>query len=540
MRGVAEGRTAFGQQAWHDAYTHFSASAAASPLEGEDIERLAAAAYLIGRSEESEEHWAHAHHGWIDRGDVHRAVRCAFWLAFSLLNKGELASGGGWIDRALRLLKEGEDSVEHGYLRYCAGLRSTFEGKVEDGHAGFRDAARIGERFGDRELTTLARIGEGRCLIYLGEIAQGVALLDEAMVAVGAQEVSPIAVGDAYCTVIEGCQELFDLRRTRTWTAALSRWCDSQPQLVLYWGRCLVYRAEILVLHGAWTAAIEEIDRTMARLADPLEAAVLGAAFYVRGELRRLRGEFAEAADAYRQANELGREPQPGLALLRLAEGRLDAAVAAIRRVLDEAQDPISRSKVLAPSVEIMLAAGDIEAAKAASAELEAFAAELDSPLLAALAKSATGWIRLTEGEPRPALVLMRQAWRNWRDLEVPYEAARIRVLIAGACRALGDEDGAEMELDSARSVFEELGAVPDLARVSGPSGGEPAAEAGLTAREVEVLRLLATGATNRIIARELMISEKTVASHLSHIFTKLQIPSRAAATAYAYEHGIV
>jgi DNA-binding CsgD family transcriptional regulator len=540
MGDVAEGRAAFDRHAWQDAYTHLS-SAADGSLEIEDLERLAVSAYLIGRAEEAEEHWARGHNQWTHSGNVQRAARCTFWLAFGLLNRGELASGSGWVDRGLRLLDEqGVECVEHGYLRYCVALRSTFEGDVRSGYAGFSNAAKIGEQFGDRELTTLARIGEGRCLIYLAEISQGVALLDEAMVAVGEQEVSPIAAGDAYCTVIEGVQQLFDLHRMRTWTAALSRWCESQPQLVLYRGRCLVHRAEILLLHGAWTDAIEEIDNALGRLAEPLEAVVLADAFYLRGELHRLRGQFTEAAGAYRQANELGREPQPGLALLRLAEGRLHAAAAAIRRVLHEAQDPISRSRLLSPYVEIVLATGDIDAARKASEELGSFAAEFNSPLLAALAASATGWVRLAEDDAGPALAPLRQAWRNWRDLEVPYEAARMRVRLAQACKALGDDGGAEMELDAARSVFESLGAAADLAAVNRMSGITEPIATGLTPREVEVLRLLATGRTNRAIARELMVSEKTVASHVSHIFTKLQLPSRAAATAYAYEHGII
>jgi DNA-binding CsgD family transcriptional regulator len=540
--GIEEGREAFEQHAWRDAYIHLSDASTRSSLEIEDLERLATAAYLTGRAGESVDLWARAHQESARKGEVERAARCAFWLAFGLLNRGELAAGGGWVDRAQRLLDEhGVDCVERGYLRYCLALRDIFQGEVETSLASFAEAAKIGERFTDRELTTLARIGEGRCRIFLGQIGTGVALLDEAMVAVGAREVSPIAVGDAYCTVIDGCRELFDIHRVQTWTGALSEWCDAQPQLVLYHGRCLVHRAEILALHGAWQAATEEVDRALTRLADPPEAGVLGAAWYLRAELHRVRGELEEAAQAYRQANEHGHEPQPGLALLRLAQGRTDAAAATIRRVLDEAQDPNSRTRMVGPFVEIVLAAGDVGAAASAANELAAFAAELDTPMLNAISASAAGSVSLAEGDAPHALTVLRRAWRQWRDLEAPYEAARARVLIAQACRALGDHDGADMELDAARSVFEDLGAAPDLARVSQLAGivGQ-ATSSGLTTREIEVLRLLATGMTNRAIASRLMISEKTVASHLSHIFTKLQLPSRAAATAFAYEHGLV
>jgi DNA-binding CsgD family transcriptional regulator/tetratricopeptide (TPR) repeat protein len=539
---IERGRMAFADQAWADAFLHLSAAAEDSPLEIDDLERRAAAAYLVGRADESVELWATAHHECVRHADVARAARCAFWLAFVLLNRGELARGGGWVDRAQRLLDDGEvDCVEHGYLRYCTALRLVFEGDVVPAQAGFGEAVEIGGRFNDPQLTTLARIGEGRCLIYLGEILKGVALLDEAMVAVDAREVSPIAAGDAYCTVIDGCHELFDVRRAQEWTTALSRWCEAQPQLVLYRGLCLIHRAEIMQLHGEWSDAMAELEGALGRLADPVGSPALGAAFYLRGELHRLRGEFEEAAQVYRQANELGHEPQPGLALLRLVQGRVDAAMATIRRVLEEAGDPTSRSRVLGPYVQIALAAGDIQAGKAAAEELSAIADDFESPLLQAVAEYATGAVLLAENEPRDALMLLRRAWRRWRELEAPYEAARARVPIALACRDLGDEDGAEMELDAARSVFEGLAAAPDVGRVVELSRvGAPREAGGLTARETQVLSLIATGKTNRAIATELVISEKTVASHVSHIFTKLDLISRAAATAYAYEHDLV
>ena len=539
---LERGRKAFAAQEWADALVHLSAAAEDSPLEIDDLERQAAAAYLAGRADESVELWATAHHDCAQRADVARAAGCAFWLAFVLLNRGELARGGGWVDRAQRLLDAGEvDCVEHGYLRYCTALRQVFEGDVVAAQAGFSAAVEIGDRFNDPQLTTLARIGEGRCLIYLGEIAKGIALLDEGMVAVGAKEISPIAEGDAYCTVIDGCHELFDVRRMHEWTTALSRWCETQPQLVMYRGLCFMHRAEIMQLRGEWSDAMDELEGALVRLAEPVGSPELGAAFYLRGELHRLRGEFEEAAGAYRQANELGREPQPGLALLRLAQGRVEAAMAAIRRVLEEAGDPISRSRVLGPYVEIALATGDAQAGKAAAEELSAIAGDLESPLLRAVAEHATGAVLLAENDPQNGLISLRRAWMRWRQLEAPYEAARVRVPIAVACRALGDEDGAEMELDAARSVFEGLAAAPDVRRVVELSQVEASrAAGGLTAREVQVLSLIATGKTNRAIATELVISEKTVASHVSHIFTKLNLTSRAAATAYAYEHDLV
>jgi len=541
-KDIEQGRKAFAQQAWADAFVHLSAASETAPLEIDDLERHAEAAYLVGRADESVDLWASAHHECVRQADLPRAARCAFWLAFILLNRFELARGGGWVDRAQRLLDEGDiDCVEHGYLRYCSALRSVFEGDAATGRTGFIEAVGIGTRFNDPQLTTLSRIGEGRSLIYLNEIGRGVALLDEAMVAVGAEEVSPIATGDAYCTVIDGCHELSDVRRTREWTTALTRWCEEQPQIVLYRGICLVHRAEIMQLHGEWSDAINELEEVRRRLADPVGSRELGAASYLRGELHRLRGGFKEAARAYREANELGREPQPGLALLRLAEGRVNAAMAAIHRVLGEAGDPVSRSRLLGPYVETALEAGDVEAASAAAKELAAIAGDLDSSLLQACADHASGTVLMAENEPEKALPLLRRSWMRWRQLEAPYEAARARVPIALACRALGDEDGAEMELDAARSVFEGLSAEPDVTRVVKLSQVVvPRTAGGLTGREIQVLSLIAAGKTNRAIAIELVISEKTVASHVSHIFTKLDLTSRAAATAYAYEHDLV
>jgi len=536
------GRDAFDSQAWGRAYAELSAAADEEPLEVEDLERLASAAYLLGRREESSDVWARAHGECARLGDVARAARCAFWLAFSFLNSGDVARGSGWVDRGQRLLDDRRlDCVEQGYLRYAASLRSIFSGDVAAAQVGFRQAAAMGERFRDPELTALARIGEGRSLIYLGEVVEGVALLDEAMVAVGAREVSPIAVGDAYCTVIEGCHELFDVRRAHAWTAALSRWCDGQPELVLYRGECLIHRAEILQLRGAWSDALAEVGSACARLADPPGQGALAAAAYLRGELHRLRGEAADAEQGFRTASELGRDPQPGLALLRLEQGRVEAADAAIRRALQEAEDPVTRGRLLGPYVEIALAAGDVGAARAAADELAAFADALDQPFLRALSQQATGAVLLAEGEPNAALISLRHAGNGWRELEAPHDAARARVLVARCCRALGDDEGAEMELDVARSTFAELGAAPDLARTEPPSSASAARiPGGLTKREVEVLVLVAAGRTNRDIAGELFISEKTVASHLSHIFTKLGLSSRAAATAYAYEQGLV
>jgi DNA-binding NarL/FixJ family response regulator len=536
------GRASFARGGWGEAYALLSAADAEAGLDLEDLERLGAAAYLVGRDEEAVDVWGRAHRQGLRVGDIRRAAACAFWSAFVLLNKGELARGGGWVHRGQRLLDDSDlDCVERGYLRYAASVRLLFEGDLGAAAAGFAEAVKIGEHFRAPELAALARGGHGRCLIYLGEITEGMALLDEAMVAISAQEVSPIAVGDLYCTVIEGCQEVFDVRRAQEWTAALGRWCDAQPDLVLYRGQCMVHRAELTLLRGAWSKAVTEAQQACDRLTVPTRQRALGAAYYVRAELHRLRGDFTEAEKAYRQANEAGRQPQPGLAQLWLAQGRVDAALAATRHTLDEAEDTVTRARLLAPHIEIVLAGGDVAAARVAGNELSSIAAAWNTPLLHALSSYATGSILLAEGNARAALAALRRSAAVWRDLDAPYEGARTHVVMALACRALGDEVSTEMELDAARSVFQQLDAVPDLVRVKElASVMARRAPGGLTPRELQVLALLATGKTNRAIASELVISEKTVAAHVSSVFTKLGLSSRSAATAYAYEHHLV
>jgi DNA-binding CsgD family transcriptional regulator len=523
---------------WVEEYSELAAADRAAPLAVGDLERLAVAAYMVGRDSECAEVWARAHHECVHAGDPARASRCAFWLGMLLMMKGEHARGGGWLARGQELIDDRHlDCVERGYLLMPAALQSLDAGDAAGAYATFEQVAKIGDRFGDQDLITFGRLGRGQALVALGETGEGVAMLDQAMVAVTAGEVSPVVAGVVYCATIMACQDAFDPGRAQEWTGALSNWCASQPGAVPFRGQCSVHRAEILQLHGEWPDALVDAELAVQRLSGEPAA---GMAHYVLGELHRLRGEFDEAEEAYRQASRLGRQPQPGLALLRLAQGQTDAAAAAIRRVLSESADRVTRSKVLAAYVEIMLAAGDLAAARSGAEELSEMATSAGAPVLDAVSAQATGAVLLAEGDAGSACALLRRAWAVWRDIEAPYESARARALIGLACRSLGDEDGAEMELDAARWGFAQLGAAPDLARVEGLSRTAlPKAPGGLTAREVEVLSLVATGKTNRAIATELFLSEKTVVRHLSNIFTKLDVSSRAAATAYAYEHGL-
>jgi DNA-binding CsgD family transcriptional regulator/tetratricopeptide (TPR) repeat protein len=539
---LARGRDLYERRHWGDAFEALSTLDEETGLGGEDLERLATAAYLIGRDGESADHWARAHQEYLEAGQVARAVRCAFWLAIGLFHKGERARGGGWLARARRLLEsDPSDCVERGYLLLPEGLRHIGEGEVAKAYDAFREASETGARFDDPDLIALGLHSRGRALIRLGRIDEGVGLLDEAMAAVEAGDVAPLAAGDVYCSVIEGCAEIFDLGRAREWTAALTRWCEGQPDLVPYRGQCLVRRAEIMRLHGAWPDALHEARRACEWLSRPPGEPAAGEAFYQQAELLRLRGEFDEAEEAYRQANRWGRKPLPGLAQLRLAQERTEVAASTIRQAVNETRSRHVRAHLLPAHVEIMLAAGDVGAARDAAHELADIAGAFDAPLMHAIAAHAEGAVRLAEGDPEAALEPLGEAWNGWQQVDAPYEGARTRVLIGLARRELGNHETASMELDAARRVFRELEAGPDAARVESlvrPKAPGPAG--GLTPRQVEVLRLVTTGKTNRAIAEELHISEKTVARHMSDIFLKLGISSRAAATAYAYEHDLV
>jgi DNA-binding NarL/FixJ family response regulator len=513
-----------------------------------DLERSAVAAYLAGREDECLDLLTRAHTLAVEAGDRRSAARAAFWLAFQLLGAGDQARASGWLGRARRLLDEhAEDCVECGYILLPQAMTAVGSGDMARAEAMFGEAEAIGQRFHETDLVAFARHGRGRVLIATGRAADGVALLDEVMLSVTSGELMPIVAGTIYCSVIAACFDLFDVRRAQEWTAALNAWCEARPGLVPYRGDCLVHRSVVLRLRGRWRDAIGEA--TQASALPAVRQPAKAAAFYELADIRRLEGEIDAADDAYRRAAELGRLPHPGLALLRLAQGQVEASRAAISRALAEHRGR-HRSSLLSAAVEIFVAAQDVTSARTAAAELRKAADTTGSPWLRAMALHADGIVLLAEDQPDAALARLQDALAIWCDLEMPYEEARTHEAMGAACHQLGDAEGARFARAAAIRLFRDIGASADLARVERlevalpPIGRRAKVDretaGGLTPREVEVLRLVARGQTNRAIAEALDISEKTVARHLSNIFTKLDVSTRAAATAYAFRHGFV
>jgi DNA-binding CsgD family transcriptional regulator len=538
---LERGREAYSSQVWADAFDALSNADRSDSLAAEDLELLSEAAYMLGREGEYLATLERAHRAHRDAGEPMAALRCAFWIGVNLARRGDIGQASGWLGRAQRLLDEqGGDRVERGYLILPLVFEQEASGDLEAAAATAGKVAAIGERFADADLFALAAHEQGHVLIKIGRIKEGLGLLDETMVAVIAGELSPIVSGIVYCGVILACRDAHDVRRAQEWTAALSAWCKRQPDLVAFTGRCLLHRAELMQSHGAWSEALQEAQRAGKRCEEGENPAAAGEADYRRGEIQRMLGDFGAAETAYRAASGRGREPQPGLALLRLAQGRIDDASATIGRAMTEATEIGKRASLLPAYVEIRLAAGDLEAARVASREMESLAASDDGGQLAAMAAHVRGAVEMAEDDPRTSLASLRLAEGIWRKLKFPYEEARVRELVGVACRALGDEDTADLELEASRAAFSELGATPDVKRVESRLGNGPGGGSALTKRELEVLRHLASGETNKAIAADLVLSERTVDRHVGNLFAKLGVSSRAAATAYAYEHHLL
>jgi DNA-binding CsgD family transcriptional regulator len=540
-QAVTQARAAVADGSWAAARAAYAEADRAGTLGAADLEAWGLAALLTGRDAESDAVREQAHAVYARSGDRDGAARCAFWLGLALVMRGETARGAGWSARMREGFADGEfvDTVWHGYECVNRGMRALFGGDLPQSLALHEQARAVAEHVDDPDLRILAGNGHGQALLATGDTAAGMSELDEVMVIATTRATNPQAIGLVYCAVIAVCRRCLDLTRSAEWTEVLGRWCEAQPDLVPYQGQCQVHRSELLQLQGRWDAAFDEAEQTLARLADAPTDAAVGMAHYQLGELHRLRGGFDDAEQSYRHALQVGHDPQPGLALMRLAQGRADTARLAIGRALEEASLPFARTQLLPAAVEIALAVGDVAFARESADELVEASGRLDSGFLDAAAGLARGALALASGDASSALVALRTSLRRWRELDAPYEAARCRVLLAAACRALGDEDTAALELEAARTTFAGLGARHDLAVLAGESGS-PQRTDGLTPRELEVLRLVASGATNRDIATNLVLSEKTVARHVANIFLKIGVSARSAATAYAYEHHLV
>ncbi len=539
---LEKGRLAAAERRWRDAHTALAAARREASIPADDLWLLAVSSYLLGLLDEFLDALGAAHRAYSDAGDTAETVRTAFWMGQYLASRGEVAKATGWFGRAAREVEgsgAGRDDLLSGYVLLPAGLRQLQTGDLAGSVDTFANVAGIARRAGDGDLMTLAVHAQGRALLRMGRPDDGLALLDEAMLSVMTDELSPLTTGLVYCSVISACREVHALGRAREWTAALSGWCEEQQEMVAYTGPCLASRAELLRREGNWDEAIEEARAAAHRLRDGPGPGTAGPALYELGEVHRLRGAYAAAEEAYREAAQAGYEPQPGLALLRLAQNEVGAAVAALHRVLAESHSEARRALLLSAYVEACVTAGDMGAAREASAELEQIAERWSGRIFTAWAEQARGVTNLAAGDAQGALQHLRAALQEWEELGAPYEVAKVRVSLAAACRSMGDEEGHEMELSRARATFRRLGAGPDLERLEPGEESTRQAAHGLTPREREVLGWLATGRTNRGIGAVLSISEKTVARHVANIYAKLGLSSRAAATAYAYEHGL-
>lgn len=538
---LKKGREAFREQSWKKAFSRLSSADEVNSLAPADLELLARAAYLCGKDSECIEIWMRVYQEFQSQGQTREAAGSAFWTGMILSNLGEFTQSSGWFARARRLVGEiREECLEQGLLQIPEALEHLRSGNTKKAFDCFKKAGQAAKKFNDPDLLALSYLGRGQAMIHQDKISEGTMLLDEAMVAVISDEASPIIAGIIYCAVIDTCQKIYDLRRAQEWTEALSRWCSSQPDLVPYRGQCMVRRAEVKQLHGEWEDASTEVQKACEIAGDSTPSAG-GEALYLQAELYRLQGNFSRAEEIYRQANKQGRSPQPGLACQRLAQGQVDKALKAIRREEGERQSRIARSKILPAYVDIMLAASEIEAARVASEELAEIAAKFQSPFLRAMAIRSEGKLLLAGDEDRNALTKLREAWSLFNEIEAVYESACTRVLMGVACQNIGDRDSARMELDAAKWTFENLGAKYDLKKVNTLlQDSSSVGKHGMTPRELEVLRFLATGKTNKAIAEDLYISERTVDRHVSNILSKLNVPSRAAATAFAYEHDLI
>jgi DNA-binding CsgD family transcriptional regulator len=533
MLGVdvrARAYEAFERRDWAAAYEAFRAC---DELGADDHDALAESAHWLGLADEVIESYTEAYRLHLAAGFPRRASLSAFMLATYLRLRGDGAQSEGWLARAQRLLATEAEGAEHGYPLYL-GIARLMGRDLAAAAESARRMQDLGRRFGDDSLVALGVFFEGRALVKQARVHEGLAFLDEAMLAALSDNLKPMWTGAIYCGLLDACHELFDLRRAREWTEATRRWCAPLPVASLYPGICRVHSAEILAGRGAWEQAEAEALEACTDMAG-IDVFVVAAGYYEVGEIRRRRGDLAGAEEAYTLAHEVGRDPQPGLALLRLAQGRTDAASSSIASALAAfSGSRLERAPLLAAQVEIALAAGDVDLAEAAATEVAETAEAFESTGLQATGHGCRGAVALARDQPIAALVALRQAFDLWHDLDVPHEVGRTRALLGKAYRAVGDADAAARERDAARACFERLGAVADLRALDELA----ALPHELTAREMDVLALVAQGRTNPEIAASLYISRKTAEHHVSNILVKLGVATRTEAATAAVRLG--
>lgn len=476
------GREAVRRNAWREGFKLLTAADQAGPLGADDLEGLAQAAWWNGRADLCISARERAYALRLAAGEPRKAALDAVELAANHFARRARDMAMAWFNTAERLLKDEPIGIEHGYLTRLKAMRAHNERDYDRALELARQTFEIGSRFGNRDLMALGLQDEGGTLIALGQVDKGRALCDEATVAALSGELRPITTGIIYCNVIGTCEETADYKRAGEWTEAARRWCERQT-IAGFPGMCRVHRAEVIRLRGAWVEAEQEARNAYDELRD-FHAGYAAAALYEIGESLLSRGELVEAAEAFRQAHEMGKDPNPGLALLHLADGRIEAATAAIRRSLDGELSPLERIRLLPAQVTIALAAGDRATAGSAAQELRATADIYATPAFKAQALAAEGALALSDGQIPESLRSLREAVRLWRDVGVPYEEAKTRVLLGSAYLAAGDRDGAVLELKAARAAFTRLGAVIDERHVAqllveaGEGGPQPATDA--------------------------------------------------------------